>query len=74
MVNQANPLDPLGIFGGVKNQVDQMAAQAKVPEALRPKTIAKVLDPLGLFTRDNPGGPSDRPGMNRGDRTSTDRR
>ncbi len=69
MVNQANPLDPLGIFTGLKGQVDQMAAQAKVPEALRPKTIARVLDPLGLFSRNSPA--PDRPGMGRGDRTST---
>jgi len=65
-------LDPLGIMGGVQNQVDQMAAQAKVPQALRPTAIAKVLDPLGLFTRNNPG--TERPGMDRTDRTSTDRR
>ena len=64
-------LDPLGIISGVQNQVDQMATQAKVPQALRPTTIAKVLDPLGLFTRNNP---AERPGMDRTDRTSTDRR
>jgi len=66
MANQGNLLDPLGIIGGLTNQVEQMAAQAKVPQALRPKTIAKVLDPLGLFTRNNPG--PDRPGYSRGNR------
>jgi len=65
MANQGI-LDPLGIIGGLKNQAEQMAAQAKVPQALRPNTIAKVLDPLGLFNRNNPG--SDRPGYARGNR------
>lgn len=65
MANQGI-FDPLGILGGVKDQVDLMAAQAKVPQALQPKAIAKVLDPLGLFNRDNPG--TDRPGYSRGSR------
>ncbi len=72
MANQPNLLDPLGILGGVKRQVDTAAAQAQVPQALQPKNVARLLDPLGVFTRDNPG--VNRPGMDRTDRTSTDRR
>ena len=67
-----NVLDPLGIIGGVKRQVDTAAAQAKMPEALQPKNVARLLDPLGVFTGSNPG--ANRPGMDRTDRTSTDRR
>ena len=67
-----NVLDPLGIIGGVKRQVDTAAAQAKMPEALQPRNVARLLDPLGVFTGDNPG--TNRPGMDRTDRTSTDRR
>lgn len=63
MANQGGAFDPLGIFGGLTRQVEQMAAQAKVPQALRPKTIAKLMDPLGLFTGNNPG--PERPGYAR---------
>jgi len=72
MANQVNLLDPLGIFGGVKRQVDTAVAQAQVPTALQPKSVARLLDPLGVFTGNNDGNA--RPGMDRQDRTSTDRR
>lgn len=54
MANPNGALDPLGLVEGLTNQAEQMAAQAKVPQAIRPKTLAKMLDPLGLFTRNNP--------------------
>ncbi len=66
---QLNPLDPLGILGGLKRQVDTAVAQAQVPAALQPKSLTRLLDPLGVFAVNN-----ERPGMDRGDRTSTDRR
>ena len=86
MQHQPNLLDPLGILGGVKRQVDTTAAQAQMPAALQPKNVARLLDPLGVFTGNNAGTetvkrlagiPSalpNRPGMAREDRTSTDRR
>ena len=72
MANQVNLLDPLGIFGGVKRQVDTAVAQAQVPAALQPKSLTRLLDPLGVFAGNQPG--TARPGMDRPDRTSTDRR
>ncbi len=86
MANQANLLDPLGILGGVKRQVDTAAAQAQMPAALQPKNVARLFDPLGVFVGDNagteavkrlvgiPAAVPNRPGMAREDRTSTDRR
>ena len=66
MANPNGALDPLGIFGGMKAQVDQMAAQAKVPQALRPQSIAQALDPLRLFTRNNSIAERAGLGKNRG--------
>jgi hypothetical protein len=60
MANQGKLLDPLGLVEGLTNQAEQMAATAQVPQMLRPKTLAKMLDPLGLFTGNNPG--PERPG------------
>ena len=40
MAEQFNPLDPLGIFGRVKKDVDRIAAQAKLPPLPGPPGLA----------------------------------
>ena len=72
MANQVNLLDPLAIVGGVKRQVDTAAAQAKVPAALQPKNVTRLLDPFRLLPGNDAGNA--RPGMDRTDRTSDERR
>ena len=41
MAEQFNPLDPLGIFGRVKKDVDRIAAQAKLPPLPGPPGLAR---------------------------------
>lgn len=59
MPNEINLLDPLGIGKVVKTQVDQMATQAGLPQTpkipeVKSAAVTNVLDPLGIFTRNNP--------------------
>ena len=44
MAEQFNPLDPLGIFGQVKKDVDRITAQAKLP----PLEVAEVKGVVSL--------------------------
>jgi len=61
MPNEVNLLDPLGIANAVRGQVNQMAAQAKLPQL-------PILPTVSVKGLPFPNRIPDRPGMSRPDR------
>ncbi len=62
---KVNPLDPLGLLDGAKKQLDQVAEKMKLPKLPDPPGMGRIgnpsprgsglprlLDPLGLFTKE----------------------
>ena len=66
MPKDINLLDPLGIAKAVRGQVNQMAAQAKLPSLPNLPAIKVNVDGIPLVTRFNQV--QDRPGMATPDR------